>query len=132
MFENTEMTNPDKDPNLGRTRSYIGHLNSTLYENHQLIEPGIKLVIFHYVTRSLQEYVTRKSKLPSGLYTHTFVTDHRHSHTNLMDLEAFAAFERSFKFDEEHPICSSVVEAKYAERAKSWYNEEAAKLLQAN
>ena len=119
MFENTG--NAEGDPaELGRTRSYVGHLTPERYPRHRNITRRHKLAIFHYVTRSQKEYISRKSKLPSGIYTYTFVKDYKRNRSKdtMNDpLKAFADYENRFGFNEEHPVCSSAINAKYAERA---------------
>lgn len=51
MFNVTALTNPEDDPQLGMSRSYLYYMEEG-YNN--TINSEYKLLIFHYTTRSLQ------------------------------------------------------------------------------
>jgi hypothetical protein len=111
MFQNTDMTNPNLLPELGDSRTYLGHLNNTTY--NAAITDNHKLALFHYVTRSIEDYTSRKIKLPSGMYTHNYVRYGKRSHSDLTDRDVMASFERTNGFDGSSPICSSVLKSFY-------------------
>lgn len=116
MGENTPMTNPANDTALGRSRTYRGHLDDAVYAQHRAITPQHRLALFHYVTRSLEDYTKRKVKLPSGIYTYNYVKKSKQSHTDVADASTFRDFEHDNGFDGEHDVCGSAVVAGYADR----------------
>ena len=106
VFANTPMTNPHHEPALGESRTYLGHLNNKTYD--ATITPQHRLALFHYVTRSLEDYTTRKVKLPSGIYTHNYVRMSKKSDVSMADKDVMAKYEHANGFDGTAPICSSV------------------------
>jgi hypothetical protein len=112
FWGNTHMTNPKNDTNLGESRTYRGHLDKDTYDSS--INDGYKIVLFHYVTRSLEDYTSRKIRLPSGIYTHNYVSEGKHHHEDLKDARVMSAFEHKNGFDGHAPICSSALQAFYA------------------
>lgn len=117
MYGNTNMTNPNKDPTLGDSRTYRGHLDRDAYDPR--VTPGHKLALFHYVTRSLDDYTSRKIKLPSGIYTHNYVRYGKQAHQDLQDAAVMAKFEHANHFDGEAPICESAAQHAYASQCCS-------------
>jgi hypothetical protein len=114
LYQNTNMTNPSNDPSLGESRTYRGHLDSQKYD--PAISPRHQLALFHYVTRSLEDYTTRKIKLPSGIYTYNYVQYGKQARQNLGDASVLARFEHENGFDGTSPVCNSAAERGYAER----------------
>lgn len=113
LYQNTGMTNPQNDSALGDSRTYRGHLdhdtyNSTITEEHSL-------VLFHYVTRSLEDYTSRKINLPSGIFTAKYVQQYgKKQHLDLRDGSVMADFEHANEFDGTSAVCSSAQKAYYA------------------
>jgi hypothetical protein len=66
------------------------------------------------VTRSLEDYTSRKVKLPSGIYTFEYLHESRRHHEDYMDASILAAFERKNGFDGKSSICSSALTSFYA------------------
>ena len=114
MFRNTNMTNPAELPELGESRTYIGHLNRTTYS--PTITSHHRLALFHYVTRSLEDYTTRKIALPSGIYTHNYVRWGQQSKQDVKDKDVMAEFERANGFDGTAPVCRSARNSHYVGR----------------
>lgn len=110
LYQNTGMTNPQNDSALGDSRTYRGHLdhdtyNSTITEEHSL-------VLFHYVTRSLEDYTSRKINLPSGIFTAKYVQQYgKKQHLDLRDGSVMADFEHANEFDGTSAVCSSAQKA---------------------
>ena len=112
FWGNTHMTNPKNDTALGDSRTYKGHLDKDAYDPR--ITDDYKIVLFHYVTRSLEDYTSRKIRLPSGIYTHNYVSEGRQHHQDLKDSHVMTAFEHKNGFDGRAPVCSSAPQAFYA------------------
>lgn len=117
MYPNTEMTNPRGVRRLGQTHTYYGHLNRTTYD--PTITPKHTLALFHYVTRSLEDYTSRKIALPSGIYTYNYVQYGQAHDRNLDDRAMMAHFEHSYGFDGNAPVCRSVRDSFYVARCCS-------------
>ena len=100
------MTNPKNDTALGDSRTYKGHLDKDAYDPR--ITDDYKIVLFHYVTRSLEDYTSRKIRLPSGIYTHNYVRMSKKSAVSMADKDVMAKYEHANGFDGTAPICSSV------------------------
>jgi hypothetical protein len=114
MFPNTGMTNPNRLLALGESRTYLGHLNRTTFS--PVITHKHTLALFHYVTRSLEDYTTRKISLPSGLYTHSYVQYGRAAHVDITQATVLARFEKVNGFDGAAAVCRSVRDAGYVRR----------------
>jgi hypothetical protein len=112
VYGNTEMTNPLNVSSLGDSRTYRGHLDKDSYNSS--ISSGHRLVLFHYVTRSLEDYTSRKVRLPSGIYTHSYVSQSKAHHEDLKDARVMSAFEHKNGFDGNSAVCSSAQKAYYA------------------
>ena len=111
---------------------------------HSPREVGVKesLVLFHYVTRSYEEFVTRKPTL-TGVYTQLYRDVWEASHAaseaardqqgddgasqpmtddEVEAKKAFDDFEERHRFNlegNEHPVCGSIVEADYVSKCCS-------------
>jgi hypothetical protein len=113
VYENTDMTNPNKDTKLGKSRTYRGHLDENTYNSH--VTAGYRVVLFHYATRSLEDYTSRKILLPGGVYAHEYMQYGRKFKKDVKDEQVMAAFEHQNGFDGTAPICESAAHAGYAE-----------------
>lgn len=112
LYGNTVMTNPHNRTSLGDSRTYRGHLDKDTYNS--AISPDHKLVLFHYVTRSLEDYTSRKVHLASGIYTHSYVKQSKQHHQDVKDKRVMYAFEHKNGFDGTSPVCSSALKSFYA------------------
>lgn len=113
LYGNNGMTNPQNDSALGDSRTYRGHLDADTYD--RTITSEHRLVLFHYVTRSLDDYTSRKINLPSGIFTNKYVQQYgKQKHLNLRDGSVMADFEKANDFDGTAAVCSSAQRARYA------------------
>ena len=117
MFTNTQMTNPQRLPELGESHTYLGHLNRTTF--NPTVTAKHTLVLFHYVTRSLEDYTSRKIALPSGIYTHNYVQYGKTAHVDIRDKDVMARFEKANNFDGTAPVCRSARQQGYVKRCCS-------------
>lgn len=93
-------------------RSYLGHLKEKSY--NRTLTDKYKLVLFHYVTRSLEDYTSRKISLKSGMYKEQYVKQYgKKQNLDLSDPIVMAEFEQANDFDGTAPICSSAQTAQY-------------------
>lgn len=113
LYKNTDLTNPNNDPSLGDSRTYRGHLDEKQYD--PTLKGEHQLVLFHYATRSLEDYTSRKILLPGGVYAHDYTALGKRTHQNVRSEAVLAAFEHSNGFDGTSPICESAVQSGYAE-----------------
>lgn len=96
-------------------RSYSGHLNEKQHEKHKKVSQEQMLVLVHYVTRSFDDYISRKLPRPSGIYAHTFNRMSRSKSASKMSNETlFDRFEEEQHFNGQDPVCSSLINHKYA------------------
>jgi hypothetical protein len=118
MFENTEETNPRGDALLGRTKTYDGrfHGNAAFNDAHTVPKRDYRLVVFHYVTRSQQQFVDLKLTRSTGKYAKAYRRQASKSPQGLYSPAIMARFEHGMGFDGEQPVCSSAVDAGYVER----------------
>lgn len=107
-------------------RSYSGHLNERQHKNHKIVPQEQMLVLAHFVTRSFDDYISRKISRPSGIYAHTFKRLSRSKAAGQMTNETlFDEFEQEQRFNGVEPVCSSMVRNNYAERCCSGHSGEA-------
>lgn len=106
-------------------RSYSGHLNARQHDRHKTVPEEQMLVLAHYVTRSFDDYISRKLPRPSGVYAHTFNRMSRSKAAAKMSNETlFDEFEEEQHFNGQDPVCSSIVRNRYAERCCTGSLEE--------
>lgn len=98
-------------------RSYSGHLNERQHKSHKSVPEEQMLVLVHYVTRSFDDYISRKLPRPSGVYAHTFNRLSRSKAAAKLSNETlFDQFEEQQHFNGQDAVCSSMVRENYAER----------------
>jgi hypothetical protein len=122
MRDNTPQVNPHKDPALGRIRSYDGHLKAPAWNAHTTLTDAHRLVIFHYVTRSVQDYITRN--MPRAAGSGKFAKSAKEYKKQLsnggaddpFDPKRIAAFERKHGFDGSADVRASAQAADYTAR----------------
>lgn len=69
MFENTATVNPRHDPLLGRSKTYNGRFKEQPWvRTHTVLTDRYRLVLFHYTTRSLEEYASLKFHRSHGMH----------------------------------------------------------------
>lgn len=101
-------------------RTYSGHLNEKQHKRHRTVPEEQMLVLAHYVTRSFDDYISRKLSRPSGIYAHTFKRLSRSkSAAQLTNETLFDEFEEEQRFNGLDSVCSSIVRNNYAERCCS-------------
>lgn len=110
-FENTAELNPTNDARRGRSRTYDGRMNRPeTRAMHKRLTPAHRLVLFHYATRSYDEFVSVKlTRKRGGATTVNNKADH-------FDVADMAAFEHRRRFDGNATVCASAVKARYAQR----------------
>jgi hypothetical protein len=118
MFENTERTNPLGDPLLGRTKTFGRFKDDAAFnDEHTVPTSDYRLVVFHYVTRSQEQFVEMKLKrVAVGEYGSTYRQMGGDSPEGLYSPRLMARFEHEEGLDGEQPVCSSVVDRGYVER----------------
>lgn len=102
------------DTTHGASRSYRG-LEESKY--NRTLTDKYSLVLFHFVTRSLEDYTSRKINMVSGKYKARYVQHYgKERHLDLNDPAVMAEFEHGNDFDGIDPVCSSAQTAQYATR----------------
>ena len=103
-----------------KCRSYRGHLRGPDYKNNKAVPQGEALVLFHYMTRSFQDFRERKLSRYAGMYVDDFrerrANATRDHGTAPPDEELFDDLEASLGIDRAAPVCSSAVDARYASK----------------
>ena len=75
-------------------------------EFHSIVTDDYSLVLFHYVTRSFEEFMNRKIKNRSGQYASEFQKQLSEMvFTEPAVIEKFKEFEAHHLFDGDSPIC---------------------------
>jgi hypothetical protein len=98
-------------------RSYTGHLNDQQYKTHKAVPQEQMLVLAHFVTRSFDDYSSRKLSRPSGIYAYSFNRlSKAKAAANMSDEDLFDKFELDQGFNGVAPVCSSMIRHQYAER----------------
>jgi hypothetical protein len=88
--------------------SNAGHLSEVEHRFFTDITADYQIVLFHYVTRSQEDFIQRKINLRSGIYATQFAamqtTASSAPTSDEVDAQ-YAAFEREHGFDGRFPIC---------------------------
>ena len=104
-----------------KCRTYEGHLKPNEYTDAmRAIPEGEALVLFHYMTRSFQDFRERKLSRYAGMYVDDFrerrANATRDHGTAPPDEELFDDLEASLGIDHAAPVCSSAADAHYASK----------------
>lgn len=107
-----------------KCRSYGGHLQAGAYnEATKAIPQGEALVLFHYMTRSFQDFSERKLSRYAGMYVDDFRERREkaaeQSGTTPSDAELFDDLEDSLGINLAAPVCKSAIKANYGSRCCS-------------
>jgi hypothetical protein len=107
--------------------SYAGHLNEADHNMFTSITNDYQIVLFHYVTRSQDDFVRRKINLRSGIYATQFAAMANKNESSPADTDKqYAAFEQEHGFTGEHAICKQgaiIADAMRNARAVKGWNE---------
>eukprot|EP00892_Ulva_mutabilis_P012521 jgi/Ulvmu1/9641/UM054_0073.1 len=110
----THLYNPKHYKSWGSSYAYLGVLRP---ENGSPdITMGHELVLFHYFTRSFEDYVQRKITRIAGRQTVDYRTYCEDARLHPEDPAAIAGYEKQEGFDRSAPICESAMHAGYARR----------------
>ena len=89
--------------------SNAGHLSEAEHKLFTTITNSYQVVLFHYVTRSRDDFVKTKINRRSGVYATQFAamqSDSGQEHPSEEQLaQQYAAFEHEHGFDGQHAIC---------------------------
>lgn len=129
--EPLNMWRVDMEPNSGTEgpfgSSYAGHLSDAEHRFFSDITSDYQIALFHYVTRSQDDFVQRKINLRSGKYATQFAEVAGGNPTTPEALDAqYATFEREHGFDGNFPICEqggAIAAAMERARTERGWNE---------
>jgi hypothetical protein len=113
-----------------------GHLSDNELEKFKTVTDDAQIVLFHFVTRSQNDFMTRKINLRSGVYATEFknmtIGDGSASGEDGEARELpsgrkldglYARFERDHGFDGDYPVCrqgAALTDAVNAAVARGW------------
>ena len=105
----------------GKCRSYGGHLQGDAYNPTTSTIPRTQtLVLFHYMTRSFQDFSERKLSRYAGMYVDDFRERRARAATERgstpSDEELLDELENDLGIDSAATVCESAVRANYASR----------------
>ena len=109
--------------------SNAGHLSEAEHKFFTQITNDYQIVLFHYVTRSQEDFVQRKINRRSGVYATQFAALQKADGGELdgLQLDAqYAAFEHQHGFDGDHSVCQqggAIADAMADARSKRGWSE---------
>lgn len=104
-------------------RTYQGHLQKPEYAHQWRLPHTEALVLFHYVTRSFEDFRERKLKRYAGGYANDFRVQKERAMAEEgeapSDEELFDDLESRMGITQTAPVCESAVKARYSSRCCS-------------